>query len=91
MKRMKGHVVFPSWLWDITSKSVDKSQSGQIVVVSFEEAYLKTSFLFLMKKVSFCPSLSPTFVASSSRVLCMIMAWLIDYMCQTCNEPKRLQ
>jgi len=26
---MKGHVaLFPSWLWDITSKSVDQSQSG---------------------------------------------------------------
>ena len=54
MKRMKGHVaLFPSWLRDPTSKSVDKSESGQIVVVSFEGVYLKTSFLFLKKRIHF--------------------------------------
>jgi len=54
MKRMKGHVaLFPSWLRDITSKSVDKSESSQIVVVSFEGVYLKTSLLFLMKRFHF--------------------------------------
>ena len=54
MKRMKGHVaLFPSWLRDTTSKSVDKSESDQIVVVSFEGVYLKTSLLFLMKSFHF--------------------------------------
>jgi len=68
MKRMKGHVaLFPSWLWDITSKSVDKSQSGLFGSNCrrfFRRSVSENLAPFSHEKVSFCPSLSRTFGAS---------------------------
>jgi len=87
MKRMKGHVAFfPSWLRDTTSKSVDKSESGLFDSDCrhfFRRSGSENLIPFSHEKVSFCPSLSPTFAASFWKVLCMIMAWLIDYTYRT--------
>jgi len=68
MKRMKGHVaLFPTWLWDIMSKSVDQSQSGLFDSDChrfFRGSVSENLIPFSHEKVSFCPSLSPTFAAS---------------------------
>jgi len=81
MKRMKGHVaLFPGWLWDITSKSVDKSESGLFDSDCrrfFRRSVSENLVPFSHEKFSPCPSLSPTFVASFWRVLCTII-WLIE-------------
>ena len=67
-KRMKGHAaLFPNWLRDITSKSVDKSESGLFDSDCrrfFRRSVSENIVPFSHEKVSFCPSLSPTYVAS---------------------------
>ena len=73
MKRMKGHVaLFPGWLWDITSKSVDKSESGLFDSDCrrfFRRSVSENLVPFSHEKFSLCPSLSPTFVASFLKSL----------------------
>jgi len=65
---MKGHAaLFPGWLWDTTSKSVDKSESGLFDSDCrrfFRRSVSENLVPFSHEKASFCPSLSPTFVAS---------------------------
>jgi len=68
MKRMKGHVaLFPSWLRDTISKSVDKSESGLFDTDCrrfFRRSVPESLVPFSHEGFSFCPSLSPTSVAS---------------------------
>jgi len=68
MKRMKGHVaLFPGWLRDTMSKSVDKSESGLFDSDCrrfFRRSVSENLVPFSHEKASFCLSLSPTFVAS---------------------------
>jgi len=68
MKRMKGHVaLFPSWLRDIMSKSVDKFESGLFDSNCrhfFQRSVSENLIPFSHEKVSFRPSLSPTSAAS---------------------------
>ena len=68
MKKMKERVaLFHSWLRDIMSKSVDKSESGLFDSDCrrfFQNSVSENLVPFSHEKVSFCPSLSPTFAAS---------------------------
>ena len=68
MKKVKGHVaLFHSWLRDIMSKSVDKSESGLFDSDCrhfFRRSVSENPVPFSHEMFQFCPSLLPTFVAS---------------------------
>jgi len=66
MKRMKGHVaLFPGWLRDTMSKSVDKSESGLFDSDCFFRRSVSENIVpFSHENISFCPSLSPIFATS---------------------------
>ena len=68
MKKMKERVaLFHSWLRDIMSKSVDKSESGLFDSDCrhfFRRSVSENLVPFSHEKFQFCSSLLPTFVAS---------------------------